>query len=95
MWTDFSFVFKVTLSFIFRDVFCAGRVVEEDLRRTMKACGGSIQTSVNNLTDDDLGCCENFEEQQIGGERWARDNIDNLIWMCAYKSISHSDDACV
>ena len=45
----------------------------------MKACGGSIQTSVNNLTDDDLGRCENFEEQQIGGERWERDNIDNLF----------------
>ena len=59
-----------TQYFADRDVFCAGRVVEEDLRRTMKACGGSIQTSVNNLTDDDLGCCENFEEQQIGGERY-------------------------
>lgn len=54
---------------IFRDVFCAGRVVEEDLRRTMKACGGSIQTTVNNLTTDVLGSCESFEEQQIGGER--------------------------
>ena len=26
-----------------RGMFCAGRVVEEDLKRTMKACGGSIQ----------------------------------------------------
>lgn len=52
-----------------RDVFCAGRVPEEDLRRTMKACGGAIQTSVNSLTEDVLGCCENFEEHQIGGER--------------------------
>ena len=52
-----------------RDVFCAGRVPEEDLRRTMKACGGSVQTSVSKLTDDVLGSCENFEEQQIGGER--------------------------
>ena len=57
---------------IFRDVFCAGRVVEEDLRRTMKACGGSIQTTVNNLTTDVLGSCESFEEQQIGGERYKR-----------------------
>ena len=54
---------------LYRDVFCAGRVVEEDLRRTMKACGGSIQTTVNNLTDDVLGSCQSFEEQQIGGER--------------------------
>ena len=53
----------------FRDIFCAGRVPEEDLRRTMKACGGSIQTSVNNLTSDVLGKCEIFQEEQIGGER--------------------------
>ena len=50
-------------------MFCAGRVVEEDLKRTMKACGGAIQTSVNNMTDGVLGRCELFEEQQIGGER--------------------------
>ena len=43
---------------------------EEDLRRTMKACGGSIQTSVGNLTKDVLGTCELFHEQQIGGERY-------------------------
>ena len=35
----------------------------------MKACGGSIQTSVSSLDKDDLGTCELFEEQQIGGER--------------------------
>jgi len=54
----------------FRDMFCAGRVVEEDLKRTMKACGGAIQTSVNSMTDDVLGSCELFEEEQIGGERY-------------------------
>ena len=58
-----------TQYFADRDVFCAGRVIEEDLRRTMKACGGSIQTSIHNLTDDVLGSCEDFEEVQIGGER--------------------------
>ena len=58
-----------TQYFADRDVFCAGRVVEEDLRRTMKAWGGSIQTSIHNLTDDVLGSCEDFEEVQIGGER--------------------------
>lgn len=62
--------FLVLLCFFFsRDIFCAGRVQEEDLRRTMKACGGSIQTSVGNLTKDVLGTCELFHEQQIGGER--------------------------
>ena len=34
------------------------------------ACGGSIQTSANSLTDDVLGRCELFEEMQIGGERY-------------------------
>ena len=58
-----------TQYFADRDVFCTGRVIEEDLRRTMKACGGSIQTSIHNLTDDVLGSCEDFEEVQIGGER--------------------------
>lgn len=53
-----------------RDMFCAGRVPEDDLRRAMKACGGSIQTSVQNLTHDLLGKCEVFEERQIGGERF-------------------------
>ena len=56
---------------IFRDMFCAGRVAEEDLTRTMKACGGAIQTTVGDLKKDDsvLGYCELFEEKQVGGER--------------------------
>ncbi|NWH42043.1 TCPH protein, partial [Chloropsis hardwickii] len=37
---------------------------------SLQACGGSIQTSVNALSDDVLGCCELFEETQIGGERY-------------------------
>lgn len=60
------------MSVLFRDMFCAGRVVEEDLKRTMKACGGSIQTTVANLAGDVLGTCQDFEEVQIGGERWVR-----------------------
>ncbi|CAH1259318.1 T-complex protein 1 subunit eta-like [Branchiostoma lanceolatum] len=59
-----------TQYFADRDLFCAGRVPEEDLKRTMKACGGSIQTSVHNLTEDVLGKCRMFEEKQIGGERY-------------------------
>lgn len=54
----------------FRDMFCAGRVAEEDLKRTMKACGGSIQSTCQNLQGNVLGSCEKFEEIQIGGERW-------------------------
>merc|ERR1719187_3142348 len=57
-----------TQYFADREMFCAGRVAEEDLNRTMKACGGSIQTTVNDLCDDTLGTCELFEEKQVGGE---------------------------
>lgn len=35
-----------------RDVFCAGRVMEEDLKRVASATGGSIQTTVNNIVPD-------------------------------------------
>merc|ERR1712168_970113 len=59
-----------TQYFADREMFCAGRVAEEDLNRTMKACGGSIQTTVNDLCDDTLGSCELFEEKQVGGERF-------------------------
>ena len=53
----------------FRDVFCAGRVTDEDMKRTMKACGGSVQTSVEDLSAAVLGTCEVFEEKQVGSER--------------------------
>lgn len=59
-----------------RDIFCAGRVVEEDLQRTLKACGGAIQTSVNGLIDSVLGTCEAFQEEQIGGDRYDRVCLD-------------------
>ncbi|KAF3826763.1 hypothetical protein GH733_009288 [Mirounga leonina] len=59
-----------TQYFADRDMFCAGQVLEEDLKRTMMACRGSIQTSVNVLSSDVLGRCQVFEETQIGGERY-------------------------
>lgn len=59
-----------TQYFADRDIFCAGRVVEDDLQRTVKAVGGSIQTSVNGLKPEHLGTCSLFEERQIGGERF-------------------------
>merc|ERR1712025_609264 len=59
-----------TQYFADRGMFCAGRVLEEDLNRTMKACGGSIQTTVNDLNDETLGFCEFFEEKPVGGERF-------------------------
>jgi len=65
-----------TQYFADRDLFCAGRVVEEDLKRTMKACGGAILTTVSDLNDKTLGTCELFEEKQVGGERY------NLLTGC-------------
>ena len=35
-----------------RDIFCAGRVTEEDLQRVAAATGGTVQTSVNNIIDE-------------------------------------------
>lgn len=59
-----------TQYFADRDMFCAGRVPADDLNRTMKACGGAILTTVHDLTEANLGTCEQFEEVQIGGERF-------------------------
>lgn len=59
-----------TQYFADRDMFCAGRVVEEDLKRTMKACGGAIMTTAHDLNESVLGTCELFEEKQIGAERF-------------------------
>lgn len=59
-----------TQYFADRDMFCAGRVQEDDLRRTLKACGGSVMTTVNDLDNSVLGKCDLFEEKQIGGERF-------------------------
>jgi len=54
---------------LYSKMFCAGRVPEEDLKRTMHACGGTIQTTVSGMTASILGECELFEEKQIGGDR--------------------------
>jgi T-complex protein 1 subunit eta len=59
-----------TQYFADRDMFCAGRVPDEDLRRTMHACGGAIQTTVSGMPASALGECELFEERQIGGDRY-------------------------
>lgn len=50
-------------------MFCAGRVPEEDLNRTLKACGGAVLTTVHDLNDNVLGKCSLFEEKQVGSER--------------------------
>jgi len=59
-----------TQYFADRDIFCAGRVLNEDLGRVIKAVGGQVQSSVNDIKPEHLGTCEYFEERQIGGERF-------------------------
>lgn len=59
-----------TQYFADRDMFCAGRVAEEDMKRTMKACGGAILTTIADLTESVMGKCDKFDEIQIGGDRF-------------------------
>lgn len=59
-----------TQYFADRDMFCAGRVPEEDLRRTQRACGGAVLSSARAVPPDALGHCAHFTEKQIGGERY-------------------------
>lgn len=68
-----------TQYFADRDIFCAGRVPEEDLKRTMKACGGAVMTTANDIKPNVLGLCEHFEERQVGGERFNLFQGKNLI----------------
>ena len=59
-----------TQYFADKDIFCAGRVQKDDIQRVCKATGAVLQTTVNGLTDDVLGYCGKFEEEQIGNERF-------------------------
>jgi T-complex protein 1 subunit eta len=59
-----------TQYFADRGIFCAGRVEEPDLKRVAKACGGTIQSTVNGLGPEVLGKCAIFEERALGAERY-------------------------
>lgn len=59
-----------TQYFADRDIFSAGRVPEEDLKRVCKATGAVEQTTVNGLMSEVLGTCGKFEEIQLGNERY-------------------------
>ncbi|KAA6382011.1 MAG: putative T-complex protein 1 subunit eta, partial [Streblomastix strix] len=62
-----------TQYFADRNIFCAGRVTQEDLERTSKALGVGIQSTTNDLEANQetiIGTCEVFEEKQIGNERY-------------------------
>lgn len=65
-----------TQYFADRGLFCAGRVAQEDMERTIRATGGVVQTSVHDMTEKILGSCGHFEERQVGDERY------NLFTKC-------------
>jgi T-complex protein 1 subunit eta len=59
-----------TQYFADRQIFCAGRVGNDDLTRVMKATGAKLQTSIYDLSPDVLGNCEKFTEKGLGDERY-------------------------
>jgi len=59
-----------TQYFADRGLFCAGRVEDGDLKRVAKATGAAVQTSCSDLSPGVLGACGEFEERQVGGERF-------------------------
>jgi T-complex protein 1 subunit eta len=71
-----------TQYFADRDLFCAGRVADGDLKRVSKATGASVQTSATDLSPDVLGSCGLFEERQVGDERF------NIFTECPTKLTS-------
>ncbi|CAO1635740.1 unnamed protein product [Jaminaea pallidilutea] len=59
-----------TQYFADRNIFCAGRVPADDMKRVVQAVGGSIQSTTSDVLPQHLGRCGRFEERQIGGERF-------------------------
>lgn len=59
-----------TQYFADRGMFCAGRVDNEDLERTRRATGAEVQTTVQGIQPGVLGTCGEFEEKQVGHERY-------------------------
>merc|ERR1719456_931456 len=59
-----------TQYFADRNIFCAGRVEGDDMERTRKATGAEVQTTVNGMEPGVLGTCGQFEEVQVGSERY-------------------------
>ena len=59
-----------TQYFAEKNVFCAGRVKDEDLKRVAKATGALLLHSCNKIEERALGSCGLFEEKQVGEERY-------------------------
>ncbi|CAO1634628.1 unnamed protein product [Sympodiomycopsis kandeliae] len=59
-----------TQYFADRDIFCAGRVPNDDMKRVVQAVGGSVQSTTSDILPEHLGTCGRFDERQIGSERF-------------------------
>lgn len=59
-----------TQYFADRNIFCAGRVANDDMYRVIKATGATLQSTTSTLTSSDLGTCAKFEEKQVGHDRY-------------------------
>lgn len=59
-----------TQYFADRDIFCAGRVADEDIKRVTKSTGATVNHTCNDIRTESLGSCGFFEEKQIGAERY-------------------------
>eukprot|EP00992_Anisonema_acinus_P014285 TRINITY_DN9196_c0_g1_i2.p1 TRINITY_DN9196_c0_g1~~TRINITY_DN9196_c0_g1_i2.p1 ORF type:complete len:577 (-),score=138.83 TRINITY_DN9196_c0_g1_i2:37-1767(-) len=59
-----------TQYFADRNLFCAGRVPDEDMKRMCKASGAQVLSTVSKVRPECLGTCGLFEERQVGGERF-------------------------
>lgn len=59
-----------TQFFADRDIFCAGRVGDDDIKRVTKATGATVNHTCNGIREESLGKCGFFEEKQIGAERY-------------------------
>jgi T-complex protein 1 subunit eta len=53
-----------------RQIFCAGRVEDQDLERVHQATGAVMQAATSDLTQEILGTCGLFEEKQVGDQRY-------------------------
>lgn len=59
-----------TQYFADRNIFCAGRVAKEDMSRVAKATGARILSTTSDIAPAVLGTCGDFEEAQVGAERF-------------------------
>lgn len=69
-----------TQFFADRNVFCAGRVPEDDILRMAKATGAVLLSTTSNINQEWLGTCGVFEERQVGSKRF------NVFKECKGKS---------